>query len=202
VASHTVVRGDTLFSIAQQYGLTVADLYNANRVIIGGDPNLIRPGMVLSVEGVQVPAGQLAPASTSHALPFHAPLDLMHVTQAFKGDAHRGIDLHAPLGTPGYAAADCDVVESEGASGFGLWTVCRTTIDGVIFDLVYGHMNRLLASVGQHFKSGEQIINTGNNGDKGPGSVDPHLHFEVWVGGRYHGHPIDPVGWLNARGVL
>jgi nucleoid-associated protein YgaU len=196
-STYTVQRGDTLSQIAKQFGLPMSDLYNANRDIIGGNPALISTGQVLRLQGSQAPAGQAAAPPVSHAAPFAAPLDSMIVTQAFKGDAHQGVDLRAARGTPGYAVMDCDVVESEPASGFGLWTICRATVDGMVVDFVYGHMDRLLAKVGDHFKAGEQIINTGQNGIV----QGPHLHFEVWIGGRYKGHPVDPVGWLRAHGV-
>ena len=48
--TYTVKGGDTLSGIAAKYG--IADwrtLYNANRAVIGGDPNLIRPGQVLRI---------------------------------------------------------------------------------------------------------------------------------------------------------
>lgn len=200
--SYEFVRGDTLWGVAKQFGIPVVDLYNANRDLIGNncDPSgkcLVQIGTVIQLRGAQAPVGVPAPAAASHAAAFVTPLNSMTVTQAFKGNAHRGIDLRAEIGTPGYAVADCDVVESEPAQGFGLWTICRANVDGMIVDFVYGHMNHLLASVGQHYGAGEQIINTGNNGI----NTGPHLHFEVWIGGRYEGHPVDPVGWLHAHGV-
>jgi murein DD-endopeptidase MepM/ murein hydrolase activator NlpD len=50
---------------------------------------------------------------------------------------------------------------------------------------------------GDHFRAGDHMFNMGENGT----ATAPHLHFEVWAGGRYNGHPIDPVGWLRARGL-
>jgi LysM repeat protein len=194
--TYTVVRGDWLIRIAHRFGISVSDLYTANRSVIGGNPNLIYPGQVLTING-SVAAGNHVDPGPAHAAPFEAPLSNFQVTQPFKGDAHRGVDLKAAIGTPGYAVADCTVVESEPAQGFGLWTICRANVDGGIVDFVYGHMNHLLAHVGDHFRPGDQIINTGNNGIV----TGPHLHFEVWIGGRYKGHPVDPVGWLRAHGV-
>lgn len=49
---HTVVGGDSLWAIAKKYygsGSKNPDIYNANKSIIGGNPNLIRPGQVLTI---------------------------------------------------------------------------------------------------------------------------------------------------------
>ncbi len=48
--THTVVSGDTLSSIAKQYGIeSWKEVYNANKDVIGDDPNKIRVGMELKV---------------------------------------------------------------------------------------------------------------------------------------------------------
>ncbi len=52
VVLHTVLDGDTLFKIATQYGLTVADLVQANAI---EDPTLIYVGQQLLIPGVQPP---------------------------------------------------------------------------------------------------------------------------------------------------
>lgn len=45
----TVKSGDTLSAIARANGTTVAKLYAANKAVIGGNPNLIKPGQVLKI---------------------------------------------------------------------------------------------------------------------------------------------------------
>jgi murein DD-endopeptidase MepM/ murein hydrolase activator NlpD len=61
---------------------------------------------------------------------------------------------------------------------------------------VYGHMVQILVEPGQYVDAGETIALLGNEGR----STGPHLHFEVRVGGE-DGEKIDPIGWLNDRGV-
>lgn len=47
--THTVKSGDTLSGIAGQYGTTWQAIYNANRNVIGADPNLIYPEQILII---------------------------------------------------------------------------------------------------------------------------------------------------------
>lgn len=47
--SVTVVRGDTLSAIAEAHGTAWPALYRANRDLIGADPDLIHPGMQLTL---------------------------------------------------------------------------------------------------------------------------------------------------------
>lgn len=54
IAEHTVTEGETLSHIAlKYYGSAVKDrwmqIYEANRDVIGDDPNLIRPGQELKI---------------------------------------------------------------------------------------------------------------------------------------------------------
>lgn len=47
--TYTVVAGDTLSSIARKYGTTWQKIYEKNKSVIGSDPDLIRPGQVLTI---------------------------------------------------------------------------------------------------------------------------------------------------------
>ncbi len=47
--THMVVGGDNLTSIAKKYNTTWEKIYEANRGIIGGNPNMIRPGQNLTI---------------------------------------------------------------------------------------------------------------------------------------------------------
>lgn len=54
IAEHTVEVGDTLSGIAlKYYGSATKDMwmviYNANKTVIGDDPNLIKPGQNLKI---------------------------------------------------------------------------------------------------------------------------------------------------------
>ncbi|MEU5843571.1 M23 family metallopeptidase [Rhodococcus sp. NPDC047139] len=107
------------------------------------------------------------------------------------GTLHAGIDIAGPIGTPIYAVADGEVIDSGPASGFGMW-IRLLHDDGTV--TVYGHIDQSLVSVGQRVMAGDQIATMGNRGF----STGPHLHFEVHLNGV---DKIDPVPWLATRGI-
>lgn len=107
------------------------------------------------------------------------------------GTLHAGIDFGDPIGTPIRSVTDGVVIEAGPASGFGLW-VRVAQDDGTIG--VYGHVNDILATVGQQVRAGDVIATVGNRGF----STGPHLHYEVWMPGNIK---VDPLPWLAARGV-
>lgn len=52
--TYTVVKGDCLWKIAQKFygnGSQYTKIYEANKGTIGGNPNLIYPGQVLTIPG-------------------------------------------------------------------------------------------------------------------------------------------------------
>jgi murein DD-endopeptidase MepM/ murein hydrolase activator NlpD len=110
------------------------------------------------------------------------------------GALHAGVDLAGPIGTPIYAATSGVVRRAGSATGFGQ-AVYIEGDDGAV--TVYGHVNRYFVSAGQRVSAGEQIAEVGNRGQ----STGPHLHFEVHPGGALYSGAVDPVPWLNARGI-
>jgi murein DD-endopeptidase MepM/ murein hydrolase activator NlpD len=110
------------------------------------------------------------------------------------GVTHFGVDIAAPIGTPIYAATSGVVKRAGAATGFGLAVYILGT-DGAV--TVYGHVNRYFVEVGDRVSAGEQIAEVGNRGQ----STGPHLHFEVHTGGQLYSNQINPVPWLNNRGV-
>ena len=110
------------------------------------------------------------------------------------GVTHFGVDIAAPIGTPIYAATSGRVARAGAATGFGQ-AVYILGDDGAV--TVYGHVNRYFVSVGERVSVGEQIAEVGNRGQ----STGPHLHFEVHPHGVMYGGAVNPIPWLNARGV-
>ncbi|MCU1669900.1 MAG: Peptidase [Blastococcus sp.] len=136
--------------------------------------------------------GASAPGSSNYVKPSSG-----RVSSCFGwrwGALHAGVDLAAPIGTPIYAATSGLVRRAGPATGFGLAIYIQGD-DGAV--TVYGHVNRYFVSAGERVSAGEQIAEVGNRGQ----STGPHLHFEVHPSGRMYGGAVDPVPWLNARGI-
>ncbi|MBF6171136.1 M23 family metallopeptidase [Nocardia blacklockiae] len=112
------------------------------------------------------------------------------------GRPHNGIDFAAPERTPILAATDGTVAAAGPAEGFGQWIVLDTTIDGHPYSTVYGHMWTTSLRVGQTVTAGQPIAEVGANGE----SDGPHLHFEVWSGGKLSGGTaVNPLPWLTGH---
>lgn len=104
---------------------------------------------------------------------------------------HKGLDFGADIGTPIYSPADGTVVASGAATGFGYWVVIDHSVGGKKWSTVYGHITSgsIKVSKGDKVKVGDPIAGVGNEGT----STGPHLHFEMWDGGRFSGGTaVDP----------
>ncbi|MCB8986542.1 MAG: LysM peptidoglycan-binding domain-containing protein [Ardenticatenaceae bacterium] len=70
--THTVQVGETMFRIATNYGVTVAELAAANGIT---DPSLLYVGQVLTIPGVPPPAATIPPADSTGGQPTSQPAD-------------------------------------------------------------------------------------------------------------------------------
>lgn len=99
---------------------------------------------------------------------------------------HTGVDIGASTGTPIRAAAAGRVVATLTGGPYGN----RTIVDhGDGLATMYAHQSRFGTSGGARVAKGQVIGYVGSTGF----STGPHLHFEVWIGGR----PFDPMGWFG-----
>lgn len=94
---------------------------------------------------------------------------------------HDGIDISAKKGTPIFAAADGIVTFAKYNGGLGN---CVMIDHHYGYKTKYGHMQKILARVGQKVKRGDKIGLVGQTGL----STAPHLHYEI----RYNGKVLDP----------
>ena len=108
------------------------------------------------------------------------------------GTMHNGIDIANANGTPIVAVQDGVVIDAGPAQGYGLWVRIQHE-DGAVS--LYGHMQSIDVSVGQHVTAGQQIAGMGNLGF----STGTHLHFEIHPDGT---NPADPIPWLAEGGVV
>lgn len=107
------------------------------------------------------------------------------------GTMHYGIEIRGAQGTSIVAIADGTITAAGPTSGFGQW-VKEQLSDGTT--LVYARTESYSVHVGQHVSAGDTIAAMGNRGFSNGYS----LHLEVW---DPNGKKIDPVAWLNTRGV-
>jgi murein DD-endopeptidase MepM/ murein hydrolase activator NlpD len=101
---------------------------------------------------------------------------------------HWGVDFAAAIGRVVSSAARGFVVRAGYTPGYGLAVEVRH--DGELTSR-YGHLSRLLCAPGDRLDAGQPIGLVGSTGR----STGPHLHFEVWRGGRAE----DPLVLLGAR---
>lgn len=99
---------------------------------------------------------------------------------------HKGIDWATPTGTAVYASNAGTVVQAGWSSGYG-YAVYINHADGR--QTRYGHLSKVLVSVGQSVSQGQKIALSGNTGR----STGPHLHFEI----RINGQAVNPLNYLN-----
>ncbi|MEB3308036.1 MAG: peptidoglycan DD-metalloendopeptidase family protein [Cyanobacteriota bacterium] len=194
-----VVRfGDTVFKIAQRYGMTLTDLLRLNpgletaRLVVGSPIRLaqsssLRPRMVLGLRpsasgGLSWPE---MPGFGSEQNPNDAlkssPAGWIWPTRGMFtsgygwrwGRMHKGIDIANNVGTT-VVAAKAGRVSFAGwhDGGYG-YLVTLQHEDGS--RSLYAHNSRLLVRDGEEVRQGQSISQMGSTGR----STGPHLHFEI-----------------------
>jgi lipoprotein NlpD len=213
-ASHVVRRGETVYRIATNNGITALDLALWNdipppyvihpgqslRLYPGGlspsRPTALRPSRPASGTASRPAA---APAATSPPAPVYAParasFDWRWPTEGqligrfVSGDpTKQGIDVAGGSGQPVRAAADGVVVYSgSGLVGYGELIIVKHNEQWLS---AYGHNRTRLVNEGSLVKAGQQIAEMGRTG-----AARDMLHFEI----RYNGKPVDPLQYLPKR---
>ena len=203
-ATAVVQRGQTVYRIATENGITARDLALWNDIpppytIYPGqrlrlypsdrrDPP-VRPAVVAKPAAApqQRPATPAAPANAD--LDWRWPAEGAVVTTFAGGDPTRqGIDIAGKAGQPVRAAADGVVVYSgSGLVGYGELVIVKHNDQWLS---AYGHNRARLVNEGALVKAGQQIAEMGRSG-----ASRDMLHFEI----RYNGKPVDPQGYLPGR---
>ncbi|MHA1522914.1 MAG: peptidoglycan DD-metalloendopeptidase family protein [Alphaproteobacteria bacterium] len=90
---------------------------------------------------------------------------------------HVGLDVPKPLGTPVTAPAAGKVIRATWAGAYG--RLIEISHDNGLTTR-YGHLSKILVSIGQQVKAGQLIGRVGNTGR----STGSHLHYETRVNGK------------------
>jgi murein DD-endopeptidase MepM/ murein hydrolase activator NlpD len=106
-----------------------------------------------------------------------------------KTESHMGVDFTTPAGTPVYAPAKGEVVNTYEDATLG--TVLLIKHAGGL-QTRYGHLGQVTIKVGDVVDKGRQIATVGEATQK----MGPHLHFETIVDGKM----VDPLTLLKLPG--
>ena len=101
-------------------------------------------------------------------------------------ETHKGLDIKGPIGAHVKAVAKGKVEFAGLKGGFGNCIILK---HGNGFETLYGHLSKILVSVGQQIDIGQEIGNIGSTGR----STGPHLHYEI----HHNGQKIDPEDFLK-----
>ena len=208
-ATATVQRGQTLYRIATDNGISALDLAMWNNV---PPPYTIYPGQRLrlypgagratpsSRSNARRPAATTTtrpapPAPVAIAIPAQStfawrwPADGQLVGRYAPGEpTQQGIDIAGNAGAPVRAAADGVVVYSgSGLVGYGELVIVKHNDQWLS---AYGHNRSRIVNEGQVVKAGQQIAEMGHSG-----AARDMLHFEI----RYNGKPVDPLQYLPKK---
>jgi murein DD-endopeptidase MepM/ murein hydrolase activator NlpD len=212
---HLVGRGETLFRIAKAYGVPPDELSRANGIEdpreleVGRELIIPESSSPLAAQGRSTAPERPGPPSAPGARDFtsaqRAPKPALRAP-AHRGDldwplrgvlysrfgrkgaeAHDGIDLAAPLGTPIKTARAGTVLYAGTQKGYGLIAIVEHP-NGMT--TLYAHNRDLRVKTGQAVRQGQVIATVGESGR----TTGPHLHFEV----RKDGVPVDPLDYLGA----
>lgn len=189
---YVVRRGDTLWSISQRHGTTVAAVSRVNRL---RDPSQIAVGQRLLIP----PRSRLNGSRTDNwsrsdprgraEVPSLVWPVRGRVTSGFglrSGAHHDGLDIPARKGAPVLAAEAGRVVHSDDSlAGYGNMIILK---HAGRLSTVYAHNRRNLVEVGEFVEKGQIIAEVGSSGR----TTASHLHFEV----RRDGKPVDPLDYL------
>lgn len=224
----TVQPGDTLYGITKlRTGDASLDnwepLYEANRDVIGSDPDLIYPGQVLSLPWSSAgdhkvhddtngpadppPPADPAPVDTppANTAEYRSPLvDMSGIGDGYIANGgcvsrscggHSGVDFTAPTGTDVRAVHAGTVIVGGAGAAYGNHVLVDHG-DGIW--TLYGHLNSVAVSNGQSVAAGDSVGTVGSTGN----SSGPHLHFEVRTNGTQFNGFLDPVAWLTSHGII
>jgi len=190
--THVVVAGETLYHIANEYGVSVGRLMASNGI---SDPRDLRVGETLTIPGSYQAASIGSGSAGVHpytgeraARQFQWPVAQGVVSSGFgirNGAMHEGVDIAAPAGTPVYAADAGVVIFSGILHGYGNTVIIRHDDD---YATVYAHNERNLVSEGARVACGQQIGEIGRSGR----TTGANLHFEV----RHDNVAQDPLAYL------
>jgi len=191
---HVVQKGETIYSIAAKYRVSVSAIRRANKM---EDDTSVKQGQSLSIPGKDLTKKETPKPHAEHEThrPAHVagkfiwPVNPVSIGSGFgiRNDSkHDGIDLRGQKGDPIVASADGKVIFSgPGPAGYGNMVVVKHDSRTIT---VYAHNEENLVSEGHEVKQGAKIATVGRSGR----ASGYHCHFEI----RIDRKPTDPAKYL------
>lgn len=212
---YVVQRGDTLFSVAWQYGLEFQAVAAWNRI---PPPYTIYPGQKISLNPPagrgyaaapkpaasvsKAPVRSAPPAAVAKVPPQTVPQPAASgpvrwqwpatgpILRRFDGDnsGKKGVLIGGAQDSPVRAASGGWVVYAgSGLVGYGRLIILK---HNDTYLSAYGHNRNLLVKEGDEVRAGQVIAHMGSTGTN-----RTQLHFEI----RRNGKPVDPLSYLPRR---
>jgi len=194
--AHTVVSGDTIYSVAKKYQANAQAILNFPFNDVGEDFQLKSGGVLIVPDGA--PPAAPKPAPTQYLARENIPVETDFGSGQFmwpaSGDMaqyfswyHPALDI-SNLGGGPIRTSDSGTVVVSGweSNGYGNTIVVN---HGNGYTTRYAHMSALYVSAGQKVSKGDVIGAMGSTGR----SSGTHLHFEV----RREGTALNPLSILS-----
>jgi lipoprotein YgeR len=178
---HKVAAGQTLWQIAQAYGVGVDDIIKSNNIPNG---STLEVGQLLFIPGAQEVKSVAQPPPATAGVdnnkngfiwPIKGKIIAYFNDPLSAGVVNHGIDIQAQPGDTVQATREGDVVLADYISGYGD-VVMINHGDGFIS--VYAHNATLLVKLGQHVYKGDALAQVGQIGNH---SLE---HFEIRRGSQ------------------
>lgn len=174
-------RGDTLYSIRKQFGMSRKDMMALNNM---DKPN-VYPGMVLKVYANY--SNDLRPNKTKFDWPLVGRL-LVGFGPQKSGIINEGINILARAGSPVKSIADGVVIYvGHGIKGYGNLVLIQHPNDWIS---IYARIDKITVKKGDEIKQGQVFARV----EKGTRFRTSQLHFEL----RKNIKPQDPLEYLNS----
>ena len=181
--NHKIRPGDSLFKIAQRYGVSVDSIKSSNN--LKGD-------LIHSNDYLTIPKNKSATSYSSSTMrwPVRGRISsgYGYRTHPIRGTRHMhaGIDIAVSSGTQIKASSGGKVVLSGWVQGFGQ-TIVIDHENG--YKTLYAHNSRLLVNSGARVSGSQVIALAGSTGN----STGPHLDFRVYRNGK----TVNPLNYLS-----
>ncbi len=192
---HTVRDGESLDSVAADYGIPAGVIAGLNKIDTDTELLVDKRLKIPFISEVYPKASTKwhyeldCPEFSGRVKRFLWPAIGGGVSSPFgwrNGRPHEGVDMRVPVGVPIFAAHSGRVVfAGDRRDGYGKLMIIR---NGYL-DTYYAHQSRFVVAESRWVKEGDLIGFSGNTGR----TTGPHLHFEARINYRGKRQPVDPL---------